>query len=238
MKIDVLSLITPDQSIIKTQGLQGSTPSWTYLSNPDANGIQDLVYIKGPGGFPWDWMKVGSDYIYQLMTENVWSDPSTGKLCRLLGQPRLPRWIDWSPNQVGPAIVQFTIGMPQTNYVIIGPGGMNTGTPGGSSDAEVRCTFRGPYPGAAVGDLPAGEDWCEDYERNGAGGVYKYKETITHRVSYVNGVRFGWGRRQWQQFKWLNGQYVPDLNAAGQPIQSQTTKLLLQPCPVPVQKVF
>lgn len=247
MLLDVLQLVTPDISIRSRQGLTGSTPSWTYISPlPDANGLLDLVYIKGnnvnpayKGGYPWDWMKVGADYIFQLLTEYKWSDPTTGKLCRLLGQPRMPRWIDWSPNQPGPAQVQINLTMPQTNYVIIDSGGMNTATPGGgSSDADVRCTFRGPYPGAAVGSLPAGEDWFEDYERNGKSGTYLYKETIAHRVQWINGHRFGWGRWQWQQFKWNGTTYVQDVDPNGKPYLSQTTTILNQPCPMPYQGVF
>lgn len=249
MQLDVLALVTPDISIRQKQGLTGATPSWTYVSpRPDANGLLDLVYIKGnnvnpayKGGYPWDWLKVGADYIYQLLTEYRWSDPTTGKLCRLLGQPRLPRWIDWSPSQSGPAQVQFTLQFPQTNYVIIDAGGMNTATPGGSSDGDVRCTFRGPYPAPAIGDLPAGEDWFEDYERNGHGGTYLYKETLAHRVQVLDPktwLRFGWGRRQWQQFKWNGIAYVQDVDSNGQPYLKQTNTVLNQPCPQPLQLVF
>lgn len=250
MILDVVQLVTPDVSIRSKQGLTGATPSWTYVSSkPDANGLLDLVYLKGnnvnpayKGGYPWDWMKVGADYIFQLMTEYKWNDPTTGKLCRLLGQPRLPRWIDWTPNQAGAAQVQFTLKFPQTNYVIIDSGGMVTATPtGGSSDGDVRCTFRGPYLAPAVGDLPVGEDWFEDYERNGHGGTYAYKETIAHRVQVLDPakwLRFGWGRWQWQQFKWNGTAYVQDVDPNGKPYLSQTTTVLAQPCPQPYQGVF
>lgn len=234
MQIDVLTLITPDPSIIKTQGLQGSTPSWTYLSDPDANGMQDLVYIKGqnvnpaiPGGYPWDWLKVGQDYIYQLLTENKWSDPSTGKLMFGLGSARLPRVIDYSLSQP-PGAWSFTIDRPHTDYVIYGPGALPTSR---SSDASVKNTIRGPFPGAAIGDLPAGTDWQLDYEWSGklntAGQmIYGTLERIT--------VRQGYGRYQWQSFPSDGkGGYATTPTSS-----SQTTKILLTPCPTPVQKIF
>lgn len=236
MKIDVLTLITPDPSIIQIQGLKGSTPSWTYLSDPDANGIQQLVYIKGKdvnpaitGGYPWDWLTVGQDYIRQLATENVWADPSSGKLCFGQGSPRILRSIDYSPSQPAGAW-WFSIKSPLTDYVIYGPGGVPTGR---FSNGDVRNTIRGPFAGAVVGDLPAGEDWQLDYERNGNNGVYKYLERIT--------CRKGFGRWQWQQMKWstTQGQYLPDVNpTTNLPFLSQTTKIIQQPCPNPVQRIF
>ncbi len=237
MLIDVVSLITPDHSIIKTQGLQGSTPSWTYLSDPDNNGLQQLVYIKGqnvnpaiPGGYPWDWLTVGRDFIYQRLTENIWSDPSTGKELLGIGCPRLLRYIDYGPNQP-PGTWSFTVGRPQTDYIIYGPGHGQPSSPygyptGRSSDALVRNSICGPYPGPAIDDLPAGEDWITQYN---------VTERIYHRVIWKNGVRFSMGRFHWQAFNWLAS---GDYSAAVPTAQSQTTKLLLTPCPAPVQLIF
>lgn len=248
--IDVVTLITPDPSIIQTQGLQGSTPSWTYLSPPDNNGLQQLVYIKGqnvnsalPGGYPWDWLTVGRDYIYQRLTENIWGDPSSGKVLMGIGCPRVLRWIDYSPNQPA-GTWSFTVGRPQTDYIIYGTGKGQPSTPygyptGRSSDAMVRNSISGPHPGAAIGDLPAGEDWITLYEWGGkvVNGVTQYNvtERIFHRVIWKNGTRFGLGRYQWQTFTWQASGDYSNVTPNG---QSQTTKLLLQPCPTPVQLIW
>lgn len=224
MLLDVLTLITPDPSIITTQGLLGSTPSWTYLSAPDANGIRDLVYIKGPKGLPWDWLKVGNQFIYQLLTENIWGDPSTGKLMFGLGSPRLPRYIDYSPSQP-PGNWSLTVQRPQTDYVIYGPGAVPVSR---NTDNFVRNSIKGPFAGAAIGQLPAGTDWWLDYEWGGSGdGTYGTLERIV--------VRQGWGRYSWASYKWrVDGNYAQATPTAS----SQTTTILMQPCPTPVQKIF
>lgn len=224
MQIDVLTLITPDPAIIKTQGLQGSHPSWTYLGPIDTDGLRDLVYIKGAGGYPWDWLTVGQQYIYQLLTENIWSDPSTGKLMFGLGSPRLPRWIDYSPSQP-PGVWSFTVQRPQTDYVIYGAGAVPVSR---SSDNFVRNSIKGPFTGQAIGQLPAGTDWWLDYEWGGPGdGTYGTLERIV--------VRQGWGRYSWASYKWRSdGNYNSTVPTAS----SQTTMILSQPCPVPVQKIF
>lgn len=232
MLIDVLTLVTPDPAIINKQGLQGNTPSWTYLDpTPDANGLRNLVYMKGknvnpaiPGGYPWDWLTVGQDFIYQRLTENVWSDPSTGKLMRGLGSPRLPRFIDYSPAQ-GPGAWAFTVPQSLTRYDIYGPGAKATGS---SDDKLVRNTVRGPFSGAAINDLPAGEDWQLDYEWGGQGSpvIYSTLERIT--------VRRGWGRYSWASYNSDgHGGYLTTPTA-----QSSTTKILLVTPPPPMQKIF
>ena len=250
MLLDVLNLITPDQSIINSQGLQGSTPSWTYLSAPDGNGLQQLVYMKGkdvtpgiPGGYPWDWLTVGRDFIYQRLTENIWGDPSTGKLMFGLGSPRFLRYIEYSPQQP-PGKWSFTVVRPQTDYVIYTPGQGQSSSPYGwpgarSSDGLVRNSISGPFPGAATGQLPMGEDWIADYEWGGktVSGVTTYgtTERVFHRVIWKNGVRFSYGRYKWQSFSW---QASGDYSTVQPTQQSITNNFLFTLPPTPLQLVF
>ncbi len=239
MELDVLNIFFPDA--LKGMGLQGSHPSWVYLGQPDANGLRDLVCIKGkdvdpliPGGYPWDWMTVGEDYFYQRLTELAWSKPNTGKLMFGKGSPRFQRYIDYSASQP-PGTWDFTIGRPQTDYVIfdVDPKGGKYGVPTSrNTDAAVTNSISGPYAAVAVGDLPAGWDWCFNYVRNN-GKVLERKTTRT-----VNQSAICYGPWRWQQFKLVNGQWVQDTDPNGKPYDSQNTKILNVPCPVPVQYIF
>jgi hypothetical protein len=231
--IDVLALITPDPKVLGNNYLSGSTPNITYVGSPDANGLRDLVYMKGLTGGPWDWLTVGQDYIYQRMTEYKWSDFSTGKLMFGKGSPRFPRFIDYSESQPAGSW-QFLVDPPKTDYVIYGPGGVPISR---SSDNHVRNTFHGPHPGAMILDdkgnvlLPAGQDWVADYEWGGklVNGVMQYG--ILERVFH----RQGYGRYGWQSFAWrADGNYTTPTSS------SQTAKIVPLPSlPIlPIQRVF
>lgn len=243
MQLDMLDIVVPTLAFRQNNGLMGTNGfTWTYLSNPDANGLQTLVYMKGQnvsssmpgyianspttkaGGFPWDWLVVAEDFIYQRLTEYIWNDPSTGKLMFGLGSPRIPRFIDYSVNQP-PGMWIFSVSQPQTDYIIYGSGGIPIPN-SRFSDAMVTNVVRGPFPGAATGDLPSGEDWCLDYIRNNG----KYKETITCRRNY--------GRYQWQQFVFTGGQWIQDVDANNKPLLSIVNKVIQGPCPNPLQLIF
>src|SRR6266567_2421483 len=156
MLIDILDLITPSAQFRATSYKFGNTPSICYVSSPDADGILDVVEMKGLTGEPWDWMRASKSSVKQLLTENIWSDPSSGKIYLLDGAPRFPRFIDYSPNQSAGSWALPDLHPPQTNYIILGAGAKPTGS---GSNGIVRCTFSGPFPGAAIGDLLIGQDW-------------------------------------------------------------------------------
>lgn len=205
MLVDVLTLVAPTPQFMATSYLAplvpGATnPNITWLGPMNDDGTQDLVYIKGLTGEPWDYMVATQSWIRQRLTERVWSNPATGKLTYGLGVRRLPRWVIYTPG------CQFsfswTMQSPETDYVIYDPPLAGSSQPALShnTDAGVRCTFRGPYPGAAISNsqgnvlLPAGEDWVEDYEWAGKGNpvIYGSLERVTHRK--------GFGRYMWQLF--------------------------------------
>lgn len=185
MLIDVLTLIAPSPQFMATNYLAstvpGQNPTITYLSSPDDDGNQELIYMKGLSGYPWDWTTVTKSWIRQRLTERVWSNPATGKVTYGLGVRRFPRWI------VGGGFCEYQWSMQsrETDYIIYEA----DGSVSRNTDAGVRCTFRGPYAGAATGDLPAGSDWVADYEWGGKNGLYSVLESIKHRV--------GFGRYSW-----------------------------------------
>lgn len=114
--IDVVSLITPNAAGLGSNYLKstnpGGTPCITYVGAPNANGEFHLVYMKSLNGSPWDWLIAGNDYVRELLTENIWSDPTTAKMNASftgasIGARRFPRWIDYTyPNVISnPSIV-------------------------------------------------------------------------------------------------------------------------------------
>jgi hypothetical protein len=193
---------------------------WTWVDE------EKIVYIKGPGGFPWDWYQYNNpndnslpwdqQRIRILMTENVWSNPATAKIDYKDGIDRFPRYIDWSPYQLGPAQIQFQLGLPRTCYLIINANGTSTS----SDNGVVACTFSGPYYGPDVKDakgnilIPAGNDWKHTYNWKGN------TETILHRAPV--------GRYSWT---------LTDKNGVVQ-ASSIGVGIVNQPCPTPVQKLW
>ena len=220
MRLDVLRLISGDPAWRAANGLQMSPtiggPSdhtmWTFVDS------QKLVYIKGPNGYPWDWYQFfdADPYIRILMTEKTWSNPATAKINYKDGCPRYPRWIDYSSDQQGQALVQFSLSPPRTDYMIIN----DDGSASANSNGSVTCKFYGPIPGKDIIDkngkilIPAGPDWVSEYYRAGA------MEKLTHRDPV--------GRYQWEQFD-TTGKLTGSSYCVG---------ILPQVCPAPVQKLW
>lgn len=230
MITDVLTLIAPSPQFMATSYLASTTPgenpTITYLSDASDDSVQDLVYMKGLQGYPWDWTTVTQSWIRQRLTERVWSDPTTGKLCFGLGVRRFPRYIVRGSG-LDAYRFQWTMQSPETDYLIFDQGGAISR----NTDAGVRCTFTGPYAGQATGTLPAGEDWIATYEWGGklVNGVMLYAvlESLSHRV--------GFGRYEWQSYTAVAGVYPQTPTA--QSLQNVITPLPAGPI-VPVQKVF
>lgn len=216
MRLDVLDLITPDANWRKSNGLYMKDHTmYTYLD------AQQLVYIKGEKGYPWDWYTFNGDFINLLLTEKDWSNPKTGKIQYKDGAPRYPRYIDYSPDQQGQAIKSFSLSQPRTDYLILNADGSCQC----SSNGAVICSFYGPIPGSAILDskgntlIPAGVDWVSDYKRSGA------LERLKHRVDNSG---FRWGRISWEQYD----------NSGALTGSSYTTGITVAPCPNPVQQLW
>lgn len=225
---DVIELITPTAPemlgcYLAPQTAGATNPNITYVSQIDEENRKQIVYCKGfvtkngailgdPAqattanpiiGFgPWDWMVATPSWIRQKLTENFWTNLNTGKLESVAGDGvrRLPRWIIYDEFGDGFCKFQWTMDRPETDYLIIGltPSGQSYPAITKNTDSGVRCTFSGPYMVPALYDLPAGEDWVEEYEWGGqlnTNGemIYSVKETICHRRGY--------GRYQWSAAK-------------------------------------
>jgi hypothetical protein len=248
MKVDILDIITPNQQLRSANfALAGSHPSITYLGTPDENGVMDLVYMKDIAGRPWDWLKVGSLWVREILTELKWTQYNTGKLeaPAFGGARRLPRFIDIPSDPllqdlVTPLVYQFTVGRPETDYIIYDSVDTSGTTPGvpimvnnviRQTNSQCRNSIVGPFPSAAVDDLPAGEDWQLWYERDGKPDLHGKIQYGTREVIYC---RRGIGRYGWDQFSITNG-----VVSATPVASSRTTKHLALAAPVsPRQNVF
>lgn len=274
MRIDFLNdIMLPSPTLMAGKYLSGSTPSYVYAFPKSDNGTIDVVFSKGLDvttntTYPWDWLRASDKWICQLLTENKWTDPSTGKMYFGNGARRFPRYLDYTPSTLvvppavytagsassdipgvavafmaapspaippvsltpEPATWSFTLAPPETDYLIYEAGGIPDAKR--YTNALVRCSVRGPYPGAPIGDLPPGEDWFADYERGGnlvPGGVIQYNAKETKQF------RRGYGQIAWFEFDAVNGVYPATPTS-----QSATNKIntLTGPYPVPVQKIF
>lgn len=223
MIIDLINdhIAVPDFSIL-TGGLQGPDhPSFTYIGEPDSNGMRDLVYMKSKSGFPYDWLRIGEKYAYQLYTENKnWNNPQMLKAVMGNGARRFPRFIDWSPDQSCPGIWGFDVSQPESDYLIFSGGDYTTGGISKNTNRYCRCSVLGPFPGSTIDDIPEGEEWRLVFQRGGyqLGGPFPVTETIFCRRNY--------GRIGWQQ-----------VDASG--TQSHfTTHIIPGPIPKPVMQLF
>jgi len=235
-----------------------TNPNITYVSPYDDDGNLQLVYCKGfvtksgkilgdptqttssdpvIGLGPWDWMTVTQEWIRQRMTERIWTNLATGKLECVsgLGIRRLPRRASYSAGSSSFFSFSWVMTRPETDYLIFDPPTNPTistfPTITKNTDSIVRCTFSGPYSGAAIDDLPAGEDWREDYEWGGSiiasGFTFLTKEVVWHRRGY--------GRYMWQAYAGDGkGGYASSPSSQSQ----QTIIKSLPPGLMPIQNVF
>ena len=147
-------------------------------------------------------------YTYPSFTPSIASAP--GEV------PNLVASLISAPNSAPitpiPGQWQFTVHRPQTDYFIIDSTDTTSKTYGNvisrNTDNYVRDTFMGPFPGAAVGDIPAGEDWLGVYEWAGklVNGqvVYNGTKEIKYFRSVLNpdGTRSNWGQYKWESYPW------------------------------------
>jgi len=252
MQLDVVKLVTPNKINVPI-GLKGSHPNMTYVDN------QYIVYMKGVQtdpvtntlvGGPWDWLYYDEDYIYQVLTELKWKDIRTGKKPNgLKGAPRLPRYIEYSPNQP-PGSWGFDIDRPATDYIqydVLSPtdeyGSPVSTTPDHATrytNGKCHLEIQGPFPGIQDNSIPASANlWKLFYQRGGTGSPLVY---VTELIICAE----GYGRKSWQQWtsvKSLAGQIPttpPDVasGTSTQMTQADLNALGVGSVPAPGQRVF
>jgi hypothetical protein len=78
---DVLSVSVLDPGLSANYHLEGSLngTQTAYMFTTWNQSADKVYYVKNPQGYPWDINLYDGNYIYQWITENVWTDPYTYK---------------------------------------------------------------------------------------------------------------------------------------------------------------
>lgn len=190
---DMLDWMTLDPAIASVSHLDGSGTS-QYTARDFLN--RRFYWIKGAGGFPWDVNTYTDAGIYQWITEQNWSDPTTYKNFEF---PIL-----WSPRcvpipQVAGKLTSVLVPASQTWYDIHS-----------SCWAYTRHNLNyvvnevwGPYNQTIGGDLPPNTPTLELSYRWGCNSAYS---SCTNKEVFSFQRRYGLVR--WRHYQLQNGVYV------------------------------
>lgn len=157
----------------------------------------EIVQMKGASGYPWD-VDIQTDrYIYQWVTENNWTDPTTYKaFATKFTMPWMPRCIN-KPTTPG-KLASITVANPA--YSVYGSNcTLQTTKHLGNTVNEVW----GPFSGNFGGNLPSPTTYLELSYRYSCDINYNncaYKETFDWVQNY--------GLVRWTYYVLQNGTYV------------------------------
>lgn len=157
----------------------------------------EMVQMKGASGYPWDVNILTDRYIYQWVTENNWTDPTTYKaFATKFTMPWMPRCIN-KPAIPG-KLATITVANPA--YSVYGSNcTLQTTKFLGNTVNEVW----GPFSGTFGGNLPSPTTYLELSYRYSCDINYNncaYKETFDWVQNY--------GLVRWTYYVLQNGVYV------------------------------
>lgn len=205
--MDILEYMLPDEAWATDNHLAvagtGGQPVYTLLQG------SNLWYMKGVEGWPWDSFVVGSEYIFQSITENGWSSPAMFKMFASSSWPGANGGIAWAPRYFTPGgfnppivtadstyrtytncsvFTQQTLGGPIETH-IEGPYDIDFGGTIGVQSAIVQTYKWGPgYSTMEVNYYVQGlglvqwETWAL------SGGVYTRKQVSAFNTQVAGGV--------------------------------------------------
>lgn len=215
---DVLSYLLPDVSWSLSNYLAvagGGQPTHTWLDAPNSR----IWNMKGAAGYPWDSFSFDANFVYQSITENIWTSPTTFKMFASSTWPGGNGGIAWLPRQINTSGVNSPIVTADSTYRIYSACGVyTTETLGGPVETSVE----GPY------DINFGGTLGLQYAI-----VMSYKwgpgYTTMERNYYVQ----GYGLVRWETYKLINGVYVIQQTSAFNTEVSGGIPVLSFPCGVP-----
>jgi hypothetical protein len=106
--MDILEYLLPDQVWALSNHLESSVAG----VNPMYTTVIDnqIWYIKGATGYPWDMNTFDANYVYQSITEVSWTDPHQFKIFASKSWPTANGGIVWTTRQ-------FTENLPSSEIV-------------------------------------------------------------------------------------------------------------------------
>jgi hypothetical protein len=212
--IDILGYMLPDQAWALENHLQTSganpLPLYTILSG------KMIWDMKGAGGSPWDGNSFDEQYVYQSITENVWTNPSSFKMFTSKSWPSGNGGIVWAPRYFTPGTLNPPIVTADSTYRTYSAcGTFTTSNLGGPVSVQVE----GPY------EIDFGESLGTQ-----SALVQKYFWGSTMEVNcYVQ----GFGHVQWQSYSLVEGVYALQQTSAFNTEVAGGVPVLNFPCGVP-----
>jgi hypothetical protein len=212
---DILSYMLPDEAWALENHLETSgaapLPLYTVVSG------KMLWDIKGAGGFPWDGNSFDEQYVYQSITENVWTNASSFKMFASKTWPNGNGGIVWAPRYFTPGDLNSPIVTADCTYRTYSAcGTFATSNLGGAVSTQIE----GPY------NIDFGESLGTQ-----SALVQKYFWGSNLEVNYYV---IGFGHVQWQLYTLTGGVYILQQTSAFNLEVAGGTPPLVFPCGVPM----
>ena len=217
--IDVLEYILPDAARATESHLAiagGGQPLFVWQDMPNKR----IWEIKGSAGFPWDSFSYDEQLVYQSITEQNWTSPTTFKMFASKSWPKGNGGIVWCPRYFTPGTPNMAIITADSTYRIYPSCGVfTTATLGG----PIATHIEGPYQIDFGGSLGLQSALVQTY--------YWGPELSNIEVNYY--VQ-GFGHVQWELWNLVNGLFVQKQVSAFNTQVDGGTPALNFPCGVPV----
>jgi hypothetical protein len=166
-------------------------------------------WIKGTSGFPWDEQIYDANLTYLSLTENVFSDPHTGKRFEF-GTPPVLTGVPFSKRQMVPG--EFVQSTNTTNKIYTSCTASTTHVLG-----DVQVELHGPFFNVNLGGtLPSNLTTIELWYRWGGQGhttgIYNTQEEFTFGWDPSTGIHYGQVQWKTKNFNSTTGQYDTPTN--------------------------
>jgi hypothetical protein len=215
--IDILDYMLPDEAWALENHLAvagGGQPLYTAV-------VGKMIWeMKGSAGFPWDGNLFDENYVYQSITEQSWTSPTTFKMFASGSWKGANGGIVWAPRYFNPGTITPPAVTPDSTYRIYTACGVFTSA---NLGGPIETHIEGPYEinfGGSLGLQTA--------------LVQTYKWGANFANLEVNYYVPGFGHVQWESWTLVNGLYVQKQVSAFNTKLAGGTPALSFPCGVPV----